>query len=415
MDKKALLDELKIDRTAAEPSGRPLKWFVLIAVVGGVGFVAWFLSFPPTGELIPINTAVARAASQAPAGSSVLDATGYVVARRMATVSSKITGKVMEVFIEEGLLVEKGQLLARLDDSIPQAQLELAESRLAAARFGLSEIRIQIKQAQLDLKRTQGLADRNLASQADLDRDGLSVEGLIARLDRARQDIFVAERSVAVQRTALADMQIRAPFRGIVIAKAAQPGEMISPISAGGGFTRTGICTIVDMDSLEVEVDVNESYINRVYAKQPVQVTLNAYSDQHFPAEVIAIIPTADRNKATVRVRVALLERDDRILPDMGVRVAFLEKQVEGGSASAAPVGVLVPNSAVGGGAGLGESFVYVVSNEQVHRRTVTVGSREGILLRLVSGLSSGERVIADLSDESLLGLADGDRVSVIN
>ncbi len=415
MDKKALLDELKIDRTAAEPSGRPLKWFVLIAVVGGVGFVAWFLSFPPTGELVPINTVVARAVSQAPAGSSVLDATGYVVARRMATVSSKITGKVMEVFIEEGLLVEKGQLLARLDDSIPQAQLELSESRLAAARFGLNEIRVQIKQAQLDLQRTQGLADRNLASQADLDRDGLSVEGLIARLDRARQDIFVAERSVAVQRTTLADMQIRAPFRGIVVAKAAQPGEMISPISAGGGFTRTGICTIVDMDSLEVEVDVNESYINRVYAKQPVQVTLNAYSDQHFPAEVIAIIPTADRNKATVRVRVALLERDDRILPDMGVRVAFLEKQVEGGSAAAAPVGVLVPNSAVSRGAGLGESFVYVVNNEQVRKRNVTVGSREGTQVRLLSGLNNGERVVADLSDESSLGLADGDRISVAN
>ena len=347
MDKKALLDELKIDRTVTEPAGRPLKWFVLIAVVGGVGFVAWFLSFPPNGERISINTAVARAVSQVPTGSSVLDATGYVVARRMATVSSKITGKVMEVFVEEGLLVEKGQLLARLDDSIPQAQLELAESRLVAARFGLNEIRIQIKQAQLDLRRTQGLADRNLASQADLDRDGLSVEGLIARLDRARQDIYVAERSVAVQRTTLADMQIRAPFRGVVVAKAAQPGEMISPISAGGGFTRTGICTIVDMDSLEVEVDVNESYINRVYAKQPVQVTLNAYPDDHFPAEVIAIIPTADRNKATVRVRVALLERDDRILPDMGIRVAFLEEQVDVDSTAAAPVGVLVPKSAV--------------------------------------------------------------------
>ncbi len=414
MDKKALLDELKIDRTVTEPAGRPLKWFVLIAVVGGVGFVAWFLSFPPNGERISINTAVARAVSQVPTGSSVLDATGYVVARRMATVSSKITGKVMEVFVEEGLLVEKGQLLARLDDSIPQAQLELAESRLVAARFGLNEIRIQIKQAQLDLRRTQGLADRNLASQADLDRDGLSVEGLIARLDRARQDIYVAERSVAVQRTTLADMQIRAPFRGVVVAKAAQPGEMISPISAGGGFTRTGICTIVDMDSLEVEVDVNESYINRVYAKQPVQVTLNAYPDDHFPAEVIAIIPTADRNKATVRVRVALLERDDRILPDMGIRVAFLEEQVDVDSTAAAPVGVLVPNSAVGQG-GLGESFVYVVSDEQVRKRNVTVGSREGAQIRLLSGLNNGERVVADLSDESSLGLADGDRISVVN
>ena len=195
VDKKALLDELKIDRTAAEPEGRPLKWFVLIAVVGGVGFVAWFLGFPPDGEVIPVNTAVARAASQVPTGSSVLDATGYVVARRMATVSSKTTGKVIEIFIEEGLLVEKGQLLARLDDSIPRAQLQLAESRLGASRAGLSEIRIQIKQAQLDLNRTRGLAERNLASQADLDRDGLSVEALIARLDRAQQDIYVAQRT----------------------------------------------------------------------------------------------------------------------------------------------------------------------------------------------------------------------------
>jgi len=415
VDKKALLNELKIDRTAPEPSARPLKWFVLISVVGGVGFVAWFLGFAPDGELIPINTAVARTASQAPAGSSVLDATGYVVARRMATVSSKVTGKVVEVFIEEGLLVEKGQLLARLDDSIPQAQLELSMSRLAAARYGLQEIRIQIQQAQLDLDRTQGLADRNLASRADLDRDGLSVEGLIARLDRARQDIFVAERSVAVQRTTLADMRILAPFRGIVVAKAAQPGEMISPISAGGGFTRTGICTIVDMDSLEVEVDVNESYINRVYAKQPVQVTLNAYPDHQFRAEVIAIIPTADRNKATVRVRVALLEKDDRVLPDMGVRVAFLEPQVGADSATDVVEGVLVPNSALGQDSGLGTHFVYVVSNEQVRRRNVTVGSHEGVQVRLVSGLSSGERVVADLSDESLLGLADGDRVSVLD
>ncbi|MCZ6852302.1 MAG: efflux RND transporter periplasmic adaptor subunit [Gammaproteobacteria bacterium] len=415
MNKKTLLSELKIDRAAAEPEGRPLIWFALFAVIGGVGFVAWFLGFPPGGELIPINTAVARAATQAPAGSSVLDATGYVVARRMATVSSKITGKVVEVYIEEGMLVEKGQLLAQLDDSIPKAQLELAESSVAAARFGLNEIRIQIKQAQLDLSRTQALADRNLVSQADIDRDGLSLEGLIARLDRTRQDIVVAERTVAVQRTALADMKILAPFRGIVTAKAAQPGEMISPISAGGGFTRTGICTIVDMDSLEVEVDVNESYINRVYAKQPVQVTLNAYPDYHFSAEVIAIIPTADRNKATVRVRVALLDRDDRVLPDMGVRVAFLEDQVEADSTAAAPVGVLVPLAAVAQDARFDESFVFVVRNEQVHKRSVTVGSREGGQVRLLSGLNNGERVVVDLSDESLLGLADGDRVSVMN
>jgi RND family efflux transporter MFP subunit len=254
----------------------------------------------------------------------VLDATGYVVARRQATVSAKVTGKVVDVYIEEGMHVDEGQLLARLDDSIPRAQLALAESQLKAARASLDELKVEIRQAQLDLERVEGLAARKLASQADLDRARLTLEGLQARLERANQDVRVADRAAAVQRQMVTDMEIRAPFAGVVVAKAAQPGEMISPISAGGGFTRTGICTIVDMESLEVEVDVNEAYINRVQPKQPVAVSLNAYPDERIPAEVIAIIPTADRNKATVRVRIALLEKNPRVLPDMGVKVAFL-------------------------------------------------------------------------------------------
>ena len=221
--------------------------------------------------------------------------------------------------------VEAGQVLARLDASIPRAELALSESRLGSARAGLDELKVQIRQAELDLQRTRGLAERKPASAADLDRAQLTLEGLHARLERQQSDVVVAQRGVAVQRQLLDDMEIRAPFTGIVVAKAAQPGEMISPISAGGGFTRTGICTIVDMDSLEVEVDVNEAYINRVQPKQPVSVALNAYPDDRIPAEVIAIIPTADRNKATVRVRIALLEKNPRVLPDMGVKVAFLE------------------------------------------------------------------------------------------
>jgi RND family efflux transporter MFP subunit len=260
---------------------------------------------------------------------SVLDATGYVVARRQATVSSEVTGQVVDVYIEEGQRVAANELLARLDDSIPRAQLELVESQLAAARASLTEIEVQLRQAELDLERTTGLASRQLASQADLDRDSLAVDGLRARLERARRDVVVAERTVTLQRRALDDMEVRAPFDGVVVAKAAQPGEIVSPMSAGGGFTRTGICTIVDMESLEVEVDVNEAYINRVTPGQPARITLNAYPETPFRAEVIAIIPTADRNKATVRVRIAFLERDDRVLPDMGVKVAFLEAPEE--------------------------------------------------------------------------------------
>lgn len=414
-DRKALLNDLKIDRTVQPVAGglRPLKWFVLIAVVSGVGFIGWFFDFPLADEGIVINTAVAQAVSSVEVGGSVLDATGYVVARRQATVSSKTTGKVLEVFIEEGVVVSEGQLLATLDDSIPRAQLELARSQLQSAKAGLEEINVMLKQAQLDLARTQGLAERNLASKADLDRDGLDVQAFIARLSKAGKDIQVAESSLAVQREMLADMQIRAPFAGIVVAKAAQPGEMISPVSAGGGFTRTGICTIVDMDSLEVEVDVNESYINRVYSTQPVQVTLNAYPDYHFPAEVIAIIPTADRSKATVRVRVALLERDERVLPDMGVRVAFLDEKSSNAEGAAAATGVLVPYDSVAqDDAG---KFVFVVAAQQASRRSVTIAERQGERVRIVDGLGNGERVVADLSGERLNELSSGDRVSVEN
>ncbi len=342
VDKRALLDSLKIDRTEAPTaSRRPLRWFLLVAVVGGLGVVATAYLLP-NGADTPVATTPAVAAASAPASGtptaaaaatrrngSVLDATGYVVARRQATVSAKVTGKVTAVYIEEGMYVDAEQVLATLDDSIPAAQLALANSQLEAAKANLAEIDVQIRQAKLDLERTQGLAARNLASQADLDRDSLTVEALLARLDRANRDVVVADRAVALQRTQLDDLEIRAPFAGVVIAKAAQPGEMISPISAGGGFTRTGICTIVDMDSLEVEVDVNEAYINRVREKQPVSVALNAYPSEPIRAEVIAIIPAADRTKATVRVRIGFLERNDKVLPDMGVKVAFLASAEE--------------------------------------------------------------------------------------
>jgi RND family efflux transporter MFP subunit len=277
----------------------------------------------------------------------------------------------------------------------------------------MQELQVALKQAQLDLQRTQGLASRNLASQADLDRDGLDVEALQARLNRIEKEIAVAQQNLAVQQQLLDDMQIRAPFTGVVIAKAAQPGEMISPVSAGGGFTRTGICTIVDMASLEVEVDVNESYINRVYPGQPVEVMLNAYPDVQFQAEVIAIIPAADRNKATVRVRVALLEKDQRVLPDMGVRVAFLEQQSTATEPLPAAVGVLIPGDSVARDE-QGE-YVFVITGERAERRNITTGGRQGSRIEVTSGLAVGERIVASLSAELLANLATVDLVSVLN
>ncbi len=418
MDKAELVNRLKIDREETASSGRPLKWFVAIAVVAGAAMASYSLGLfdavVPAPEAAPlaVETVLAQAENRAAPGDSVLDATGYVVARRQATVSSKVTAKVIDVLVEEGMVVERGQLLAVLDGSIPRARLRLAESRLDAAKAALAELQVNLRQARLDLSRTENLADRNLASQADLDRDSLSVEGLMARLSRTGRDIAVSERSLDLQRQELTDMEIRAPFGGVVIAKAAQPGEMISPVSAGGGFTRTGICTIVDMDSLEVEVDVNEAYINRVHPDQPVNVALNAYPDHDIPASVIATIPAADRNKATVRVRIRFLERDRRVLPDMGVRVAFLERQEAEAASTQTPNGVLVPATAVSGEGSA--RFVWVVENQTAERRDVVVGNAVGSRVRISDGLAGGERVVARLDAEGGV-LADGVRVTVLN
>ena len=407
-DRKALLGRLRIDRSQQPASpGRPLKWLALIALAAGLGFVAWFFRLPGGEDASLVSTAVA---APAPAGaqSSVLDATGYVVARRQATVSSKATGKVVEVLIEEGVTVAEGQLLARLDDSVQRAELRLAESQLEAARRTLLEVEAQLEQARLDLARSEGLAVRSLVSEAELDRNRLEVEAAAARLERLRQEAVVAQRVLAVQRQLLDDMEIRAPFAGVVIAKAAQPGEMISPVSAGGGFTRTGICTIVDMGSLEVEVDVNEAYINRVHPDQPVRVTLNAYPEEAYAAEVIATIPAAERSKATVRVRVGFLERDERVLPDMGVRVAFLDAAAE--SPAAPPPGVFVPSAAVA--EDHGKAYVLVVADEKVQRRAIRLGGAERNRVQILAGLRPGERVVTNLNDKLLASLTDGAAVS---
>lgn len=342
----ALLDALKLDRDAP-PAGNGHGGRLLIAALlaaalaGAAGGVLVFGTDAPAADTPAAASASGETAAPlrpagrtgTPAGepqapdplpASVLDATGYVVARLQATVSAKTTGKVREILVEEGMPVRKGQVIARLDDSVERAELALALAQVDAARSAVGELDTEIRYARRRLERTRSLAARSLASQADLDDRTLAARTLAARRDQARTEVTVAERRVAVQRQRLADMEIRAPFAGVVVDKAAQPGEMVSPVSAGGGFTRTGLGTIVDMNSLEVDVDVNEAYINRVHAGQRALVTLNAYPDRNYPAHVLTIVPTADRAKATVSVRVGLTGLDDRVLPDMGVRVAFL-------------------------------------------------------------------------------------------
>ena len=256
---------------------------------------------------------------------SVLDATGYVVARRMATVSSKVTGKVLEVMIEEGQKVAAGDVMARLDPVDANAQRALAASQVAAARSEIGSVRAQLNEAEANAVRMDRLVQAKLVSTSQHDQAIAERDALRAQLATAEQNAQVAQSRLRIADQDVDNTVVRAPFAGVVIAKAAQPGEIVSPLSAGGGFTRTGIGTIVDMDSLEVEVEVGEAFIGRVQPKMPVEATLNAYPDWKIPAEVIAIIPAADRGKATVKVRIALKVKDPRIVPDMGVRVSFLE------------------------------------------------------------------------------------------
>ena len=309
---------------------------------------------------------------------SILDASGYVVARRRATVSSKMTGKVMKVFIEEGMYVEEGQLLAQLDDSTMIADLNYSQSQLNEAKRVLS--------------RTKELAKEELASQASLDAARAAVEGL--------------EALNAVREQVVQDMKILAPFSGVVVYKAAQPGEMISPVSAGGGFTNTGICTIVDMDSLEVEVDVNESFINRVKPGQPVITNLNAYPKWDIPSEVIAIIPTADRNKATVKVRIALLEKDERVLPDMGSRVSFLRK-IETKTEQTPKEGVMIPIAAIS--ISDNKSTVQALNENRIVLTEIEVAEETANYARVIRGLESGIKVVARFDND----LEDGQKVTV--
>ncbi len=390
-DPSERIKQLKIDRTSERAAKGARLWPVIAATAVAVAAI-WWLFLRPGGGAVLVETDVARRPPSIAAASSVLDASGYVVARRQATVSSKVTGKVVEVLIEEGMRVEQGQIVARLDDSTQQAQLELAKAQVESAQAALAEIDAQLRVARLERDRLRDLAARNLTSASSLDAAEATFDELEARLETGRENVNVARRNVALAEDSLSNMTIRAPFAGMVVSKNAQPGEMISPVSAGGGFTRTGICTIVDTESLEIEVDVNEAYIQRVRPGQRVSATLDAYPDWQIPAEVIAIVPTADRQKATVRVRIGFLERDDRVLRDMGAKVAFLGTELEIEPRDDVE-GVLIAQEALRADAD--GDFVWRISNGIVERRSITLAGptdRERVLV--VKGLAAGDTIV---------------------
>jgi RND family efflux transporter MFP subunit len=407
---KELLRQLKIDKSQKEPHGEGrggtrtvlvvvvVSFLVLVAAAG----VRVFLAHRP----VEVRTATAVSPSAGAEAGAVLQATGYVTARRQATVSAQITGTLVEVLIEEGDRVKKGQVLARLEDNALRASLESARANAAAAHASVAQTQAQLDQSLRDADRQEALVGRGLVSRQLAEQSRTQAHTFRAQLNTTRRQADAAEAQVAVGQVNLDYTVIRAPFDGVITDKAAQVGEIVSPLSAGGGFTRTGVGTIVDMDSLEIDVDVNEAYIGRVQPDMPAEAVLDAYPDWRIPAHVIAIVPAADRGKATVKVRVALENKDARIVPDMGVRVSFLERRAP--AQSSAPKGVLVPTSAIVRRDG--QEVVYTVADGKAIRHQITAAKQGTGELRLVTdGVAAGDTVIVSPPDS----LADGAAVRV--
>jgi len=401
------LSSLRIDDRARKNSkgSKPLGWIVagLLVVSLAAATVYYFRNSKPVVEVTTARNGTNASAI------ALLNASGYVTPRRRSSVAAKVTGRVIEVNTDEGMHVTEGQIIARLDCSEADAALASAKADRLATQASIEDLQVNLTNAQRELERSQQLTSEGIGTQQALDASRTLVDSFRARIASTKVQVAAADRKVDVAQENVNNCTIRAPFTGQVVSKDAQVGEMVSPISAGGGFTRTGIATIVDMQSLEIEVDVNESYITRVKPRQIVTATLDAYPDWQIPCHVRTIIPTADRQKATVKVRISIDKLDARILPDMGVKVAFLGDQPpreKSGDAAAEPK-ALIPSSAVLQDGG--KSIVFLVREGKLERRAITLGSQRGEDVEVMAGLSNGDPIVARGLDK----LHDGQSVEV--
>ena len=402
-EKETDLASLRIDREAQPRPSRRRAVLVAGAVLVVLCLAA--LSIFCGTRAVAVEVTTVRAADSA--SGAVLNASGYVTARRKATVAAKITGRVSDIRVEEGMPVKEGQILALLDDSEWTAQIEVSQAEHNVAIRSIREAEFSLQEAEKNLGRARELKEQGLVTAQDLDRAETNAEVWRARLAVAREQAEAAARRIVQAQRNLDNCTVRAPFSGVAVSKDAQIGEIVSPMSAGGGFTRTGISTIVDMTSLEIEVDVNEAYIARVQPNQPVEATLDAYPDWRIPAHVITTIPSADRQKATVRVRIAFEKLDPRILPDMGVKVAFLDTAADRNAAAGPRVLVTREALRVDGT----KTVALVVKDGRVERRAVTAGAGTGTGsdVAILAGLLAGETVVL----KGPADLADGQRVRV--
>jgi RND family efflux transporter MFP subunit len=382
------LSSLRIDPQARTSENDARRKWLWIGLAAAAVLVLLIIIFTLTGRKAKVQVAQAKPGSGTEA-MTVLNASGYVTPRRRATVAAKITGRVKEVLVDEGMTVKEGQILARLDDSDTQAAYSAAKAERAVALSSIPEVEVNIADAKRTLERNRALLKDGFVDKETVDHNQAIYRGLQARLKNLKEQVTAAEARMLVAQRDIENCTVRAPFSGIAVSKDAQPGEMVSPISAGGGFTRTGISTIVDMSSLEIEVDVNESYIAKVTPGQRVEAVLDAYPDWRIPASVRTIIPTADRQKATVKVRISFDKLDPKILPDMGVKVSFLSSEPLKEQARAKS---LVPKEAIRQEAG--QSVVFILKEGRLERRAVSTGQGRESDIEILGGVAPGEQVV---------------------
>lgn len=389
MDKKDALNALKIDRDAPAAASPGHGWLfggISVALAIIVIAAAWWYFHP---KAVTVQTMTVAVQGGDASGGSILNASGYVVAQQQATVSSQVTGMINAVYVEEGVHVKKDQVLARLDDSAARAAAATAASQLQADQALVAQNQAQLLKDQQNLTRTITLAKQGLLSQSDLDSAQAAVSIDQANLDHAKGQVKVDQDNLRSSNIYLDYTVIRAPFSGVVTEKYAHPGEMISP-AAVGGFTKTGICMLVDMRSLEVDVDVNEAYIQRVQDGQQVDAVLDAYPDWHIPSHVISVVPTANQEKATVKVRIAFDKLDPRILPQMGVQVWFYAEANKNSEPQVTRI--VIPKTAVQGESG--NRYVYLVERGHVKQQSVKTLPASNDQVTVLSGLSGGEQLV---------------------
>jgi RND family efflux transporter MFP subunit len=398
------LSSLRIHDEARKRSGMG-KFLGIFAAILGLIVIAAAVVFAFRSKKPIVETATAE---QATVGSrpALLNASGYVTPRRRATVAAKITGRVIGVYFDEGLHVKDGQVLAKLDDSDVVRALTSAVADRDSSKAAIRDYQVQLKNAEIELVRAQKLLAQGVSSQENMDTATMNADSLRAKMALAQAQVQTFDARIAEAQQAVDNTVIRAPFDGIIVSKDAQVGEMVSPISAGGGFTRTGIATLVDMNSNEIEVDVNESYIARVVTDMPVTAVLDAYPDWQIPSKVRTVIPTADRQKATVKVRISFLKLDPKILPDMGVKVTFLGEAPKEDSKNAPPAALVSSDAIRDDG---GKSIVYLIKDGKLERRAVTTGNARGPETEILAGLHPGDVVVT----KSPSPLKDGEEVEV--